>query len=367
MRLFFKNVFTCAFFAAMLSSCTNSADSGSDNSIAVTDVALNQSSMNLLTGGTASTLIATISPANATNKTVVWTSSDSMVATVSNSGVVMPIGIGSVTISATAEDGPMTASCEILVTSTGVDSMVLVTGGTFSMGDEVGGHIANELPLHQVTVSSFYMSNTECTQVSYLQVVDSNPAYYSGNNSHSGDLSHPVEEVSWYDAVIYCMKRTAREGLLQCYDTSAGRPDWTCDITKNGYRLPTEAEWEYACKAGTHENYFFDASDSLASMWFSSNSYSSGTGSVSQKGKNALGLYDMAGNVSEWCNDWFASYSSASETNPMGPATVAYGTNRIRRGGSWRSAFADCRSSYRGQVNPDLGEFQLGFRVVRGL
>ncbi len=239
--------------------------------------------------------------------------------------------------------------------------MVLIPAGTFLMGDTGGYYrvLDDEKPVHTVTISkAFYMSKYEVTQKQYQAVMGTNPSYFKGENL-------PVEHVSWYDAVAFCNTLSQLEGLTPCYTINGIIV--TCNFDANGYRLPTEAEWEYAAKAGTTTDYYngsltndyIDPNlDNIA--WYSGNS-SSKTQPVGQKQPNAFGLYDMSGNVLEWCWDWFSSYTSATVTDPNGPVT---GSDRVRRGGSWNDFASICRSANRYHCIPGVPNYDAGFRVV---
>lgn len=166
--------------------------------------------------------------------------------------------------------------------------------------------------------------------------------------------------VSWYDAVSFCYHLSVAAGLQPCYNLST----WECDFTKNGFRLPTEAEWEHACRAGTTTEYYTgdNESDLACAGWYYSNS-SSTTHAVGSKEANSFGLYDMAGNVNEWCNDWFDSsyYSqSVNATNPQGSSS---GSARVLRGGYWGVSDSPCRSAYRSGISPSGRLDRVGFRV----
>ncbi|MFC1528933.1 formylglycine-generating enzyme family protein [Candidatus Latescibacterota bacterium] len=240
-------------------------------------------------------------------------------------------------------------------TQIAVPAMASIPAGTFEMGDIQGGGYSNERPVHTVTLDGFEMSIYEVTQDQYEAVIGSNPFYFSGN-----DL--PVEGVTWYDAVKFCNKLSDAAGVDRCYNEST----WVCDFTKNGYRLPKEAEWEYACRAGTTTKYYTgnDESDLARAGWYDGNS-SSKTHPVGQKEPNAWGLYDMHGNVWERCNDWYdiEYYSKSPTQNPTGAQT---GSSRVRRGGSWDDDAYFCRSASRsGSLGPGYGYTHVGFRVVR--
>jgi formylglycine-generating enzyme required for sulfatase activity len=229
---------------------------------------------------------------------------------------------------------------------------ILIPGGTFQMGSVA---ISDEQPIHSVTVSPFYMDNTLVTQRDYVAMTGENPSFFNGND----DL--PVEQISWFDAVKYCNKRSVACGLEECYDTI----NWTCDITKSGYRLPSEAEWEYACRAGTSTAYFWGDVIDGSYCWFYDNSNQS-THPVGEKKPNAFGLYDLSGNVWEWCNDWYGSYDGSPQINPI---TRGNGGSRVLRGGSWINGGGGfvLRSAYRDGVYPGYWVSSLGFRCVRAV
>ena len=254
---------------------------------------------------------------------------------------------------------------------------ILVEGGSFSMGSTLEFISASdEKPVHKVAVSSFYMSDHEVTQAEYMAVMGSNPSGFSGGSS-------PVEIVSWYDAIEYCNKLSEMKGLSPCYslngttDTSKwgkkGDP-WdnvVCDFTANGYRLPTEAEWEYAARGGNKSNgYIFSGSNGyttysgiydIGSVAWCDEDWGS-THDIKTKQPNELGLYDMSGNVREWCWDWYGSYDSSAQANPTGASS---GRSRVYRGGGWLDTLWECRVANRDYSRPGYAFSDLGFRVVR--
>jgi len=219
-----------------------------------------------------------------------------------------------------------------------LDAVVVVSipAGTFSMGST--DSFANEEPVHQVTLSAFEMSVTPITQGQYQEVMGNNPSYFRG-------YELPVEKVGWNDAVEFCQKLSQKTG--------------------SKFRLPTEAEWEYACRAGTTTRYNLGntKSDLAQAGWYDFNS-SGKTHPVGQKTPNAWGLYDMHGNVWEWCNDWYGKdfYGSAPKLNPSGALS---GSSRVMRGGGWGGSGSSCRSAFRLDHNPSYGSSDMGFRVVR--
>ena len=232
-------------------------------------------------------------------------------------------------------------------------NMVYVEGGTFWMGSERDYY---EKPVHEVTVSSFYMGKYEVTQEEYQAVMGSNPSMFKGNN-------RPVEYVSWYDAVAYCNRLSKKEGFTPCYSASGN--NITCNWNANGYRLPTEAEWEYAARGGINkDDYIYSGSNDIYEVaWWYENSWGM-THDVGTKKANSLGIYDMSGNVWEWCWDWFndAYYSKSPRNNPTG-ATA--GSGRVYRGGSWIFDYVVFPVSNRYYNVPNFRDDDLGFRVVR--
>jgi formylglycine-generating enzyme required for sulfatase activity len=233
--------------------------------------------------------------------------------------------------------------------------MVRINGGTFMMASPTNeaGSLADEVQ-HQVTVSSFYMGKYEVTQKEYQEVMGTNPSNFKGDNL-------PVENVSWYDAVDYCNRLSQKEGLTPAYTIDGENVTWNSNA--NGYRLPTEAEWEYACHAGTTTAYNTGAAISDNTGWYSGNSDST-THPVGQKPANPWGLYDMHGNVSEWCWDRYGgAYSSNAQIDPRGASS---GPHRVRRGGGWNQGVAQfLRSAYRNYTTPSYRNNSIGFRLVR--
>jgi formylglycine-generating enzyme required for sulfatase activity len=236
------------------------------------------------------------------------------------------------------------------------EDFVRIEGGTFIMGSPANepGYRSLEGPQHQVTVSSFYMGKYEVTQKEYREVMGKNPSEFEGDNL-------PVENVSWNNAIEYCNKRSQKEGLTPAYTINryGGVESW--DKNANGYRLPTEAEWEYACRAGTTTAYNTGASINNNTGWYEANSAGS-THEVGQKPANAWGLYDMHGNVYELCWDWYDMYTSRAQ-DPLGPPT---GRERVGRGGGWNGSAGNVRSAARNSYDPNDSRYRnMGFRVVR--
>jgi formylglycine-generating enzyme required for sulfatase activity len=237
--------------------------------------------------------------------------------------------------------------------------MALVHGGTFTMGSPASeaGRAGDEAQ-HQVTVSSFYIGRYEVTQKEWVAVMGSNPSYFKGD-----DL--PVESVSWYEAVAYCNARSVKEGLTPAYtvvNTLIGATV-TWNRSASGYRLPTEAEWEYAARGGSGVGYLIYAgSNNVDGVgWYWDNSGSK-THPVGTKAANGLGIYDMTGNVWEWCWDWYGTYPTSPQTDPIGAPS---GAGRVARGGSWHFYGQNLRSAYRNTITPSSRYDVLGFRLVR--
>jgi formylglycine-generating enzyme required for sulfatase activity len=234
---------------------------------------------------------------------------------------------------------------------TGTDGMVWIPAGTFRMGSNSTRYWGAQ-PAHRVTLSAgFYMGKHEVTQREYDEVMGTNPSYFKGPNL-------PVESVSWFDAVEYCNKRSQREGLTPAYTISGDGDSKTVTWNRNanGYRLPTEAEWEYACRAGAA-----NVNISGRTGWYSANSGYK-TQPVGQKSANAWGLHDMLGNVWEWCWDWYGSYASGKQTDPTGAAS---GSNRVLRGGGWGHSSGYATSANRYNYGPNYRDGNNGFRLVR--
>jgi formylglycine-generating enzyme required for sulfatase activity len=248
--------------------------------------------------------------------------------------------------------------------------MVLVEGGTFLMGSNNGD--SDEEPVHSVTVQSFYLGKYEVTQKEWVEIMGTTigqqwtMAGNSGTPARGAGDNYPVYCVSWQEAVEYCNKRSVKEGLVPAYRGSGDTI--TCDFKATGYRLPTEAEWEYAAKGGNKDSMVFEyagGNSPGAVAWYDGNSGGQ-THPVGTKQPNSLGLYDMSGNVWEWCWDWYGSYSGGSQSDPAGPSGPASpGSYRVNRGGSWSDTAAYVRSAYRGAYTPSYRSNYLGFRLLR--
>jgi len=234
------------------------------------------------------------------------------------------------------------------------EGMVFVKGGTFQMGCSSGND--DEKPVHSVTVSDFNIGKYEVTQGEYEAVMGTNPA----KNYGIGD-NYPVYYVTWYDAVEYCNKLSDKEGLDRCYSGSG--INIKCDFNANGYSLPTEAEWEYAAKGGSKsKGYKYAGGNDLKQVAWYSNPSGSKTHSAGGKQANELGIFDMSGNVYEWCWDRYGDYSSDRQNNPRGSSS---GSSRVFRGGSWSGSASYCRIANRSGYLPGDSSNTLGFRLAR--
>jgi len=230
---------------------------------------------------------------------------------------------------------------------------VLVAGGSFQQGQRT---LDPPNPGKTVTVSSFLMGETVVTQVQYEQVTGKKPSRFSGSNN-------PVERVSWYDAVAFCNALSVRDGLVPAYTIDGNNVTWNPGA--GGWRLPTEAEWEFAARGGAlSHGYAFPGSDAAEAVaWGFTNSHKE-THPVKELPPNELGVYGLAGNVWQWCWDWYTFDRSPLPTvDPKGPDR---GTARVNRGGAWNEDHVDAfRPYYRADDGPETVGDNLGFRVVR--
>ncbi len=254
------------------------------------------------------------------------------------------------------------------------DELVLINGGTFQMGSpESEMQRETDETQHEVTVSDFYIGRYEVTQEQYEKVMGDNPSNFSGENL-------PVENVTWYDAIEYCNRLSEQEGLTPVYTVDGENVSW--DRSANGYRLPTEAEWEYAARAGTttpfntetsisdeEANYYGHYPYGIEENYFSQDNletepgqYRQTTVEVNSFSPNNWGLYNIHGNVAEWCFDYYGAYDLENTDNPSGPTT---GTLRVNRGGGWNDYAKHLRSAYRASTTPNQGMSNIGFRIAR--
>ena len=265
----------------------------------------------------------------------------------------------------------MQALAQTLIGRTGTSSasvpagFVRVEGGTFQMGSVSGGE-NNERPVRNVTVRTFNMGIYPVTQKEWFDImgttIEQQRVAVGGNQLYGRGDKYPMYYISWNEAVEYCNRRSQREGLTPVYSNSGGVI--VCNWSANGYRLPTEAEWEFAAKGGNRDLLITEYSGSNnvdAVAWFASNSRNS-TQPVGTKAPNSLGIYDMSGNVWEWCWDWFGTYSSSAQTDPRGASS---GSSRVLRGGSWADSAGYVRSAFRGFSAPANRYINIGFRLVR--
>ncbi len=275
---------------------------------------------------------------------------------------------------------------------------VFVQGGEFTMGSSESSESDNN-PAHDVTLSSFYMGEVEVTQAEY-EFVFGKGSINTKKNSNVTDFTHPANYVIWYQAITYCNRLSIKNGLTPVYSVAGfdnnkawedlahsdftygasppiDKDAWnavTCNWSANGYRLPTEAEWEYAAKGGTHkENFIYSGSNDIEKVaWYFDNTTVGGdpkSQPVGGKDPNKLGLYDMTGNIQEWCWDWYnAKYYDSQEnpdndTDPRGPAL---GSERVSRGGAFDTSFSwFCPVELRSRASPNNGSSNYGFRLVR--
>ncbi len=238
--------------------------------------------------------------------------------------------------------------------------MMFVKGGEFTMGNDFYG-------AHTVVLDDFYMANIQVTQSLYKKIMGRSTSLMKGENK-------PVESITWHDAIIFCNSLSLKEGKKPAYKAGSivdldkitldnfAWSNFTCDWNANGYRLPTEAEWEYAARGGERLLPFrYSGSNDINEVaWYGENSDIT-THEVGMKKPNALGIYDMSGNVEEWCWDLFEDYRSAAQKNPRGAET---GNLHVKRGGCWLDDPAQCGVFYRGSASEQAKGSTLGFRLV---
>ena len=269
--------------------------------------------------------------------------------------------------------------------------MILVEGGVFMMGRDATKDKTNsmefkdELPRHKVKLNSFYIGKYEVTvkeyktflkgkgkkmpsapSVTWLEEHPDTKIYYPLSKTQwwGWKDNYPMQNINWYDALEYCNWLSAKEGLQKCYKINESQT--TCDFSKNGYRLPTEAEWEYAARGGKKSKGYIYAGGNNPNLvaWYDESSALKGPSAVGKKQANELGLYDMSGNVWEWCWDTYAGnyYSYSPTDNPKGAASSFY---RVVRGGSWHYRSELARLPGRDGPKPGFSSYNHGFRVAR--
>ena len=257
----------------------------------------------------------------------------------------------------------------------GGDGFVHVKGGSFMMGSPESENWRSDDELqHRVTVGDFWISPREVTQGEYMALVNGNPSTFTGD-----DL--PVENVTWLEAVMFCNVKSEAAGLKPAYKVDGAKVTW--DLSADGYRLPTEAEWEYSCRAGTttpfnlehsigaeEANFYGHYPYEIEENYFSQHKLTTKPGiyrgtivAPGQFPPNKLGLYDMHGNVGEWCWDIYAPYDVTAAMNPTGPES---GTRRVNRGGGWNDFAKNMRSAYRAAAPQERRLYNVGIRLARG-
>ncbi|MCL2175957.1 MAG: SUMF1/EgtB/PvdO family nonheme iron enzyme [Treponema sp.] len=392
--------------------------------IPVTAIKLDMAGLSLHVGGT-KTINAAVEPAEAVNKRITWSSSDQSVAYIDQYGLITAFKKGTAVITASSPFyDDVVSACIVAVTEPSRPNlddpnepfmhMVKIEGGKFQMGspetEEARRDDENMRKNSEVTLDSFWIGKYQVTQKQYQTVMGNNPSVFKGRylpkEVTTGDYL-PVESVSWYAAIVFCNRLSIREDLTPVYyiqEYQSSNPgDWgTIPISNNniwesveiipdanGYRLPTEAEWEYACRAGTTTKYWTGDNDlsitgngnvadltcleiptyagsNLFGKWIVMNFYDgySEIAPVGSFAPNPWGLYDILGNVYEWCWDWYTeSYNNAGgNVNPQGPKR---GEARVFRGGSWGRYGEYLRSAYRVADYPYRGGDLIGFRVAR--
>ena len=325
-----KKFFTIITIAALLMTAGMSCD----KTIRVVDVVFPKTVFTVDIGKVF-TIPVLVFPPDATDKSLTWKSDNPNVVTVDQDGKVTAIAAGKASIAATSADSKHRAVCIVKVIDLSEIEMVFVEGGTFTMGCTGEGCFSEELPAHQVTLSSYHISKYLVTQKLWETIMGYNPSYFKGENL-------PVEQVSWNNAqsFIYELNR----------------------ITGKNYRFPTEAQWEFAARGGNaSEGFVYSGSNDINLVaWYGNNS-NQRTQPVGTKEPNELGIYDMSGNVYEWVNDWFENYTDSPQIDPQGPD---YGSYKVARGGGWFSVDWACRTTFRVSGSVYQTRDYPGFRLA---
>jgi len=303
----------------------------------------------------------TLAPAQAANRAraVYWCAALSVVALLTacgKSGSDAENGSASRSARSETSGGPIE-----VVSPSGIE-LVALPGGAFLMGSDKGN--PDEAPAHKVKLSPFLIDKFEVTHEMFAKAQLPNPSHWQDQPRK------PVERVRWRDAKQYCNERSLLEKLKTCYNEKT--PDFDCDYTANGYRLPTEAEWEYACRAGTDAPYDFGQADKLRQFaWFADNANEK-THAAGEKKPNRWGIFDLYGNVSEWCEDVYSPtyYKESGPVDPVGPPNPGKDVKRVMRGGSWKASADMCRATVRqgertGDSDACFFTDYCGFRCVR--
>jgi formylglycine-generating enzyme required for sulfatase activity len=346
----------------------------------VTGVTLDETKLSLEVKQTKK-LNATIHKKKEKNVKVNWKSSNTSVASVKSDGTVDALALGTAKITVTTASGGKTAECIVTVTPVG---MVWISAGTFMQGSPVTepGRDPNEIQRKVTLTRGFYMGKFPVTQEKYRAVTGTNPSRWTVSSDGDNPANRPVDRVTWYDAIEFCNKLSDMEEFTPVYTIANRSPTRgypitnatvTADWGANGYRLPTEAEWEYACRAGTITAYNWgtDVINNSQANYNSSNVDANNTAAgptlrrtteVGSYAPNAWGLYDMHGNVLNWCWDFYGNYSSDEQTDPTG---VASSRVRVYRGGAWDANGQFGRSAYRWADPPSRVDSGISFRVVR--
>jgi len=374
-------------FISILALIISSCNGGGGKSALVTDITVtSEDAQETVVIDQTLQMIAQLQPENASNKAVVWSvenaagdSARENRAEITQAGLLTGLSEGTVIVKATAKDGSEVEETKEITVTAPQPGMVTINAGTFQMGntrDDIEGE-SDEKPVHEVKLTYDYeIGKYEVTFEEYDAYCEAT-GKSKPDDEGWGRGSRPVINVSWYEAIKYCNWLSEQEGLAKAYDNSGNLLNTvgqvTTDITQvEGYRLPTEAEWEYAARGGHKDitngleanDYKYAGSDNVNSVaWYSNWISDRNTHIVGQRQPNELGLYDMSGNVWEWCHEWYGEYPSTTQTNPIGSETDC---NRVLRSGSWGNPDWRSRVSerYRGKPS-DARHAILGFRIVR--